>query len=123
MYRYDEFDRQFVLQRTAQFADQVKRRLSGELSEEEFKPLRLKNGLYLQLHAYMLRIAVPYGTLSTRQMRMLAHIARKYDRGYGHFTTRQNMQFHWPKLVDVPDILSDLATVEMHCIQTSGNCV
>ncbi len=123
MYRYDEFDARFVKERTEQFRYQVERRLSGELTEDEFKPLRLMNGLYLQLHAYMLRIAVPYGTLSARQMRMLAHIARKYDKGYGHFTTRQNLQFNWPKLVDVPDILADLATVEMHCLQTSGNCI
>ena len=123
MYRYDEFDARFVAERVAQFRGQVARRLTGELNEEEFKPLRLMNGLYLQLHAYMLRIAVPYGTLSAKQMRMLAHIARKYDRGYGHFTTRQNIQFNWPKLVDVPDILADLATVEMHAIQTSGNCI
>ncbi|HET7335446.1 MAG TPA: nitrite/sulfite reductase [Rhizomicrobium sp.] len=123
MYRYDEFDAAFVRERVAQFRTQVERRLAGELSEDEFKPLRLMNGLYLQLHAYMLRIAVPYGTLSARQMRMLAHVARKYDKGYGHFTTRQNMQFHWPRLVDVPDILADLATVEMHAIQTSGNCI
>ncbi|MGN6515552.1 MAG: nitrite/sulfite reductase [Rhizomicrobium sp.] len=123
MYRYDEFDAQFVKERVAQFRYQVERRLAGELTEDEFKPLRLMNGLYLQLHAYMLRIAVPYGTLSSRQMRMLAHIARKYDKGYGHFTTRTNMQFHWIKLVDVPEILSDLASVEMHCIQTSGNCI
>src|SRR5882724_5468852 len=123
MYRYDEFDAKFVAERVEQFRGQVARRLSGELNEDQFKLLRLMNGLYLQLHAYMLRIAVPYGTLSSRQLRMLAHIARKYDRGYGHFTTRQNIQFNWPKLVDVPDILSDLASVEMHCIQTSGNCI
>src|SRR5512147_1659469 len=123
MYRYDEFDAKFVGERVEQFAGQVARRLSGELTEDEFRPLRLMNGLYLQLHAYMLRIAVPYGLLSTKQMRMLAHIARKYDRGYGHFTTRQNLQFNWPKLEDVPDILADLASVEMHAIQTSGNCV
>jgi len=123
MYRYDEFDAKFVAERVAQFRGQVQRRLSGELNEDQFKPLRLMNGLYLQLHAYMLRIAVPYGTLSARQLRMLAHIARKYDRGYGHFTTRQNIQFNWPKLVDVPDILADLASVEMHAIQTSGNCI
>jgi len=123
MYRYDEFDARFVTERVAQFRYQVERRLSGELTEDEFKPLRLMNGLYLQLHAYMLRIAVPYGTLSARQLRMLAHIARKYDKGYGHFTTRQNIQFNWPKLVDVPDILADLATVEMHALQTSGNCI
>ena len=123
MYRYDEFDAKFVGERVEQFRGQVARRLSGELNEDQFKPLRLMNGLYLQLHAYMLRVAVPYGTLSASQMRMLAHIARKYDRGYGHFTTRQNIQYNWPKLVDVPDILADLATVEMHCIQTSGNCI
>jgi sulfite reductase (NADPH) hemoprotein beta-component len=123
MYRYDEFDRQFVLQRTAQFADQVQRRLSGELSEDEFRPLRLKNGLYLQLHAYMLRIAIPYGTLSSRQLRKLAAIAETYDRGYGHFTTRQNLQLNWPELKDVPAILGELAEVEMHAIQTSGNCI
>lgn len=123
MYRYDEFDQAFVQERVAQFRDQVARRLSGELDEEQFKPLRLQNGVYLQLHAYMLRIAIPYGTLSPRQVRMLAHIARKYDKGYGHFTTRQNLQFNWPQLRDVPDILADLASVEMHCIQTSGNCI
>jgi len=123
MYRYDEFDARFVAERTAQFKLQVERRLKGELTEDQFKPLRLMNGLYLQLHAYMLRVAVPYGTISSKQMRMLAHIARKYDKGYGHFTTRQNIQYNWPKLVDVPDILSDLASVEMHAIQTSGNCI
>ena len=123
MYRYDEFDRDFVFARVEQFRDQVARRLAGEITEDQFKPLRLQNGVYLQLHAYMLRIAVPYGTLSSRQMRMLAHIARTYDRGYGHFTTRQNLQFHWPALKDVPDILADLASVEMHAIQTSGNCI
>ncbi len=123
MYRYDEFDARFVAERTAQFKLQVERRLKGELTEDQFKPLRLMNGLYLQLHAYMLRVAVPYGTISSKQMRMLAHIARKYDKGYGHFTTRQNIQYNWPKLVDVPDILNDLASVEMHAIQTSGNCI
>jgi len=123
MYRYDEFDATMVRERVAQFAYQVERRLKGELTEDEFKPLRLKNGLYLQLHSYMLRIAVPYGTLSARQFRQLAFIARKFSRGYGHFTTRQNLQLHWPKLVDVPEILGLLADVEMHCIQTSGNCV
>ncbi|MDE2134248.1 MAG: nitrite/sulfite reductase [Alphaproteobacteria bacterium] len=123
MYRYDEFDAAFVRQRVEQFRVQVERRLCGELSEDQFKPLRLMNGLYLQLHAYMLRIAVPYGTLSAKQLRMLAHIARKYDKGYGHFTTRQNLQFNWPKLKDVPDILAELAAVEMHAIQTSGNCI
>ncbi len=123
MYRYDEFDHAFVAERVAQFRDQVARRLSGELSEDAFKPLRLMNGVYLQLHAYMLRIAIPYGTLSSRQMRMLAHVARTYDRGYGHFTTRQNLQFNWPKLSEMPDALADLASVEMHAIQTSGNCI
>ncbi|MBB3312154.1 sulfite reductase (NADPH) hemoprotein beta-component [Rhizobium sp. BK196] len=123
MYRYDEFDHAFVAERVEQFRDQVQRRLSGELAEDAFKPLRLMNGVYLQLHAYMLRIAIPYGTLSSRQMRMLAHIARTYDRGYGHFTTRQNLQFNWPKLSEIPDALADLATVEMHALQTSGNCI
>src|SRR5665213_1956223 len=123
MYRYDEFDQAFVSERVAQFRGQVERRLSGEISEDQFKPLRLMNGVYLQLHAYMLRIAVPYGTLNPQQLRMLAFIGRKYDRGYGHFTTRQNLQFHWPALKDIPDILDHLASVEMHCIQTSGNCI
>ncbi|MCH8239048.1 MAG: nitrite/sulfite reductase, partial [Proteobacteria bacterium] len=123
MYRYDEFDETFVHQRVEQFRGQVERRVKGELSEEQFRPLRLMNGLYLQLHAYMLRVAVPYGTLNARQMRKLAFIADEYDRGYGHFTTRQNIQFNWPKLPDVPDILAHLATVEMHAIQTSGNCI
>ena len=123
MYRYDEFDQKAVDERVEQFSGQVARRLSGELTEDEFKPLRLMNGLYLQLHAYMLRVAIPYGTLSGRQTRMLAHIARKYDKGYAHFTTRQNIQYNWPKLADVPAILADLATVEMHAIQTSGNCI
>ncbi len=123
MYRYDEFDAAMVADRVAQFRYQVERRIKGELTEDEFKPLRLKNGLYLQLHSYMLRIAIPYGTLSARQLRKFAYIARTYDRGYGHFTTRQNLQVHWPRLVDVPDILAELASVEMHCIQTSGNCI
>ncbi|EHS52165.1 nitrite and sulphite reductase 4Fe-4S region [Rhizobium sp. PDO1-076] len=123
MYRYDEFDHAFVSARVEQFRDQVNRRLSGELAEDAFKPLRLMNGVYLQLHAYMLRVAIPYGTLNAKQMRMLAHVARKYDRGYGHFTTRQNIQYNWPKLSDTPDILSELASVEMHAIQTSGNCI
>ena len=123
MYRYDEFDHAFVADRVAQFRDQVTRRLSGALAEDAFKPLRLMNGVYLQLHAYMLRVAIPYGTLNSNQMRMLAHIARKYDRGYGHFTTRQNIQYNWPKLSDTPDILAELASVEMHAIQTSGNCI
>ena len=123
MYRYDEFDDRFVRQRVAQFRTQVARRLDGSLSEDEFKPLRLQNGVYLQLHAYMLRIAIPYGTLSSRQLRQLAFIGERFDRGYGHFTTRQNLQFNWPTLRDVPDILDLLADVEMHCIQTSGNCI
>ncbi|MGX5722466.1 nitrite/sulfite reductase [Shinella zoogloeoides] len=123
MYRYDEFDHAFVSGRVEQFRDQVARRLSGELAEDAFKPLRLMNGVYLQLHAYMLRVAIPYGTLNSRQMRMLAHIARKYDRGYGHFTTRQNIQYNWPKLSELPDALAELATVEMHALQTSGNCI
>ncbi|MDH3580843.1 MAG: nitrite/sulfite reductase [Hyphomicrobiales bacterium] len=123
MYRYDEFDARFVRDRVTQFRDQVERRIGGDLSEEEFRPLRLMNGLYLQLHAYMLRVAVPYGTMSASQVRQLAHIADTYDKGYGHFTTRQNIQFNWPKLSDVPDILDDLADVEMHAIQTSGNCI
>ncbi|MCH8998495.1 MAG: nitrite/sulfite reductase [Proteobacteria bacterium] len=121
MYRYDEFDRTLVLERVAQFRGQVARRLSGELTEDEFRPLRLLNGLYLQLHAYMLRVAIPYGTFSARQMRALARIARRYDKGYGHITTRQNIQFNWLGLEDVPDILAELAEVEMHAIQTSGN--
>ncbi len=123
MYRYDEFDAAFVKERTAQFRDQVNRRLAGEINEDQFRPLRLMNGLYLQLHAYMFRIAIPYGTLSSRQLRKLAYIARTYDRGYGHFTTRTNIQFNWPKLRDVPDIVAHLNEVEMHSIQTSGNCI
>ncbi|HSF95737.1 MAG TPA: nitrite/sulfite reductase [Thermohalobaculum sp.] len=123
MYRYDEFDHRFVQERVAEFRDQVARRLTGALNEAEFKPLRLMNGLYLQLHAYMLRVAIPYGTLNSGQMRMLAQIAETWDKGYGHFTTRQNIQFNWPKLKDVPDILDALASVEMHAIQTSGNCI
>jgi sulfite reductase (NADPH) hemoprotein beta-component len=123
MYRYDEFDETLVRERVEQFRGQVWRRLAGDLAEDQFKPLRLMNGLYLQLHAYMLRVAVPYGTLDARQLRQLASIARRYDKGYGHFTTRQNIQFNWPRLEDVPDILSELADVEMHGIQTSGNCI
>jgi len=123
MYKYDEYDQQMVDARVAEFSDQVRRRLAGEITEDQFKPLRLMNGLYLQLHAYMLRVAVPYGTLDSRQMHMLAHIARKYDRDYGHFTTRQNLQYNWIKLEDAPAILADLASVEMHAIQTSGNCI
>ena len=123
MYRYDEFDAEFVRQRVTQFREQVNRRIDGELKEDEFKPLRLMNGVYLQLHAYMLRVAIPYGTLSATQMLKLADIADQYDKGYGHFTTRQNIQFNWPKLKDIADILDDLASVEMHAIQTSGNCI
>ena len=123
MYHYDNFDAAFVAARVEQFRDQVARRLSGELTEEQFRPHRLMNGLYLQLHSYMLRVAVPYGTLNSRQVRKLAEIARQYDRGYGHFTTRQNIQFNWPALKDTPDILAALASVEMHAIQTSGNCI
>src|SRR5499426_4490273 len=123
MYRYDAIDQRLVDERVAQFRDQTRRFLAGELSDEEFKSLRLRNGLYIQRHAPMLRIAIPYGLLSSAQLRKLAHIARTYDRGYGHFTTRQNLQFNWPKLEDVPEILAELATVEMHAIQTSGNCV
>lgn len=123
MYRYEEFDRAFVRERVIQYRDQVKRRLEGALTEDEFKPLRLMNGVYLQLHAYMLRVAIPYGTLSSRQMHQLAYIADKWDKGYGHFTTRQNIQFNWPRLIDTPDILDALADVDMHAIQTSGNTV
>jgi sulfite reductase (NADPH) hemoprotein beta-component len=123
MYRYDQYDHLIVRERIAQYRDQVRRRLADELTEAEFLPLRLQNGLYMQRHAYMLRIAVPYGLLSSAQVRMFAHIARKYDRGYGHFTTRQNIQFNWINLEQTPDILADLASVEMHAIQTSGNCI
>ncbi len=123
MYSYSDFDEAFVRNRVAQFSGQVARRLDGSLTEEEFRPLRLMNGLYLQLHAYMLRVAIPYGTISAKQMRQLAYIAETFDRGYGHFTTRQNIQFNWPKLEDVPAILSALADVQMHAIQTSGNCI
>jgi len=123
MYRYDEFDETMVRERVRQFRGQVARRLSGELTEDQFKPLRLMNGLYLQLHAYMLRVAIPYGTLSSRQLRQLAMIARQYDKGYGHMTTRQNIQYNWPALIDTPDILEALADVGMHAIQTSGNCI
>jgi sulfite reductase (NADPH) hemoprotein beta-component len=123
MYKYDTYDQAIVDERVAQFRDQTRRFLAGELSEDEFRPLRLQNGLYIQRVAPMLRVAIPYGLLSSRQTRMLAHIARKYDKGYGHFTTRQNIQYNWPKLEEVPDILADLASVEMHAIQTSGNCV
>src|SRR3954465_1334650 len=121
MYAYDEIDRTLINERVSEFRDQVKRRLSGELSEDEFKMLRLQNGVYLQLHAYMFRIAIPYGTLSSKQLRRLAHVARRYDRGYGHFTTRQNIQFNWIKLAELPDALADLAEVGIHAMQTSGN--
>ena len=123
MYKYDQYDQTIVDERVAQFRDQTRRFLAGELSEEEFRPLRLQNGLYIQKHAPMLRVAIPYGQLASRQLRMLASIARRYDRGYAHFTTRQNIQFNWPTLESVPDILADLASVEMHAIQTSGNCI
>ena len=123
MYRYDSYDQSIVDARVEEFRDQVQRRLAGQLTEDQFKPLRLMNGLYLQLHAYMLRVAIPYGTLSAKQMRKLGEIARKYDKGYGHFTTRTNLQYNWIKLADAPDILAELATVEMHAIQTSGNCI
>src|SRR6267154_5732446 len=123
MYLYDEIDQCLVDERVAQFRDQTRRFLAGELTDDEFKLLRLRNGLYLQRHAPMLRVAIPYGLLSSVQLRALAAIARRYDRGYGHFTTRQNIQYNWPKLEEVPDILADLASVEMHAIQTSGNCV
>ena len=123
MYQYDKFDQSIVDARVEDFRDQVKRRLAGEITEDQFKPLRLMNGLYLQLHAYMLRVAIPYGTMDSKQMHMLAHIARKYDRDYGHFTTRQNIQYNWIKLDECPDLLADLASVEMHAIQTSGNCI
>lgn len=122
MYAYDEIDRTLINERVSEFRDQVKRRLAGELTEDEFKSLRLMNGVYLQLHAYMFRVAIPYGTLSSEQMRRLAHVARRYDRGYGHFTTRQNIQFNWIKLADLPDALADLAEVGIHAMQTSGNC-
>ena len=123
MYKYDTYDQALVDARVAEFRDQVNRRIAGDITEDQFKPLRLMNGLYLQLHAYMLRVAIPYGTLDSRQMRMLAHIARKYDRDYGHFTTRQNIQYNWIKLEECADLLEELATVEMHAIQTSGNCI
>ena len=123
MYQYDAIDQRIVEERAAQFRGQVARRLAGEITEDEFKPLRLQNGLYMQLHAYMLRVAIPYGLLSSKQLRMLAQIARVYDKGYGHLSTRQNIQYNWPKLEDVPSILDDLASVQMHAIQTSGNCI
>lgn len=123
MYKYDQFDDEFITQRIEQLRSQIDRRLAGELSEDEFKPLRLQNGVYLQLHAYMLRLAIPYGQLNSTQMRTLAYVARKYDKGFGHFTTRQNIQYNWPALSDIPQILEDLQKVEMHAIQTSGNCI
>src|SRR5437764_6276478 len=123
MYVYDDFDWAFLEQRVEEFRDQVRRRLAGELSEDEFKLLRLMNGVYLQLHAYMLRIAIPYGTLSSDQLRTLAHVARRYDRGYGHFTTRQNIQFNWIKLEELPAAMAELAGSGLHAMQTSGNCV
>src|SRR6185437_6810427 len=123
MYRYDSYDRALVAERVAQFRDQTRRFLAGELTEDEFRPLRLQNGLYIQRYAPMFRISVPYGMLESRQLRTLAAVARRYDRGYGHFTTRQNLQLNWPRLEDVPDILAELARVQMHAIQTSGNCV
>src|SRR4029079_5263865 len=119
MYAYDELDRTIINERVTEFRDQVKRRLSGELTEDEFKMLRLQNGVYLQLHAYMFRVAIPYGTLSAKQLRALAHVARRYDRAYGHFTTRQNIQFNWIKLAELPDALADLAEVGIHAMQTS----
>jgi sulfite reductase (NADPH) hemoprotein beta-component len=123
MYTYDAHDQALVDARAHEFRDQVARRLAGQLTEDEFKPLRLQNGLYLQLHAYMLRVAIPYGVLSSDQLRMLGHLAEKYDRGYGHFTTRQNIQYNWTKLEDVADMLDHLASVQMHAVQTSGNCI
>ena len=123
MYQYDQYDQAMVDTRVEEFRDQTRRRLEGKSSEEQFRPLRLMNGLYLQLHAYMLRVAIPYGTLNSAQMHALADIAEKYDRGYGHFTTRQNIQYNWIKLEEAPDLLADLAKVEMHAIQTSGNCI
>ena len=123
MYRYNEFDRDFLAERNRQFRAQVERRIDGSLTEEEFKPLRLMNGLYLQLHAYMLRVAIPYGTLNSAQMRQLAYLAERWDKGYGHFTTRQNIQYNWPRLSDVPDMLDALAEVGLHAIQTSGNTI
>ena len=123
MYLYNEFDQTLVNERVEQFRDQTKRFLNGDLTEEQFRPLRLMNGLYIQTHAPMLRINIPYGLLSSKQLRMLAHVSHKYDKDYGHFTTRQNIQFNWPELKRVPDILADLASVQMHSIQSSGNCI
>src|SRR6516164_7704465 len=122
MYKYDEYDRRIVRERAAQYRDQTRRYLAGELTDDEFRPLRLQNGLYIQRHAPMLRVAIPYGLLGSHQLRKLAHIAREYDRNYAHFSTRQNCQYNWPELTRVPDILDELASVEMHAIQTSGNC-
>ncbi|MDA3858719.1 MAG: nitrite/sulfite reductase, partial [Roseovarius sp.] len=123
MYHYNDFDAAFVATRNRQFRDQVARRIDGSLTEDEFKPLRLMNGLYLQLHAYMLRVAIPYGSLDAAKLRQLAYLAERFDKGYGHFTTRTNIQYNWPNLVDVPDMLDALAEVEMHAIQTSGNTI
>ena len=123
MYQYDNYDQKIVDDRVEQYRDQTRRYLAGELSEDEFRPLRLMNGLYIQTHAPMLRVDIPYGLLSSRQLRMLAHIARKYDKNYAHISTRQNIQYNWPKLETVPDILADLASVQMHAIQSSGNCI
>src|SRR5690242_21074330 len=123
MYRYDEFDQTFLAERVTEFRDQVRRRLSGALTEDEFKPLRLMNGVYLQLHAYMLRVGIPYGTLSSDRLRTIARVARRYDRGYGHFTTRQNIQFNWISLEGLPDAMAELARAGLHVIQTRGNCV
>ena len=123
MYSYNDFDKNFVRQRVHEFRGQVQRRIDGVLTEEEFLPLRLQNGLYMQIHSYMLRIAIPYGTLNSKMMRQLALISEKYDKGYGHFTTRQNIQYNWIKLSEVADVLADLAEVDMHAIQTSGNCI
>jgi len=123
MYQYDKIDKTIVSERVAQFRNQVQRHLAGQLSAADLAPLRLRNGLYMQIHAHMLRVSIPYGLLNSAQMRSLAYVARKYDRGYGHFTTRQNIQFNWPELADVPDILEDLSKVEMHAMQTSGNCI
>src|SRR6476469_6058535 len=123
MYRYDDYDHTLVQERVAQFRDQTGRYLAGELSDDEFRPLRLQNGLYIQRHAPMLRVAIPYGLLSSRQLRTLARLARRWDRGSGHFSTRQNIQYNWPRLEDVPQMLAELAQVQMHAIQTSGNCI
>ena len=123
MYLYDEIDQRIVDERVRQFRDQTRRHIAGELSEDDFRPLRLQNGLYIQRYAPMLRVAIPYGLISSAQLRRLAHIARTYDKGYAHFSTRQNIQFNWPRLDEVPEILAELAKVQMHAIQTSGNCV